>query len=55
MTHDDLRERLRALGIASIEEVRIAYIESDGDISALTYRETDRSRAAAVEERKKTE
>jgi len=36
--------------------VRIAYIESDGDISALTYRESDRHRAAAAaEEEKKSE
>ncbi len=35
--------------------VRVAYIESDGDISALTYRETDRHRAAAAEEAEKAE
>ena len=55
MTHDDLIERLRARGIAGVEEVRVAYIESDGDISALTCRETDRRQAAAAEEEKKTE
>jgi uncharacterized membrane protein YcaP (DUF421 family) len=56
MTRDELVERLRARGIGGIEEVRIAYIESDGDISALTYRETERHRAAAAaEEEKKTE
>jgi uncharacterized membrane protein YcaP (DUF421 family) len=56
MTHDELVERLRARGIGGVEEVRIAYIESDGDISALTYRETDRHRrAASAEEEKKTE
>lgn len=55
MTHDDLIERLRARGIAGVGEVRVAYIESDGDISALTYRETDRRQAAAAEEEKKTE
>ena len=32
---NDLIERFR--GIAGVEEVRVAYIESDGDISALTY------------------
>ncbi len=45
MTHDDLIERLR---VSPVEEVRVAYIESDGDISALT----DRHRAAAAEEKK---
>ncbi|MDV2481950.1 DUF421 domain-containing protein [Methanoculleus sp. Wushi-C6] len=53
MTRDELVERLRARGIGGIEEVRIAYIESDGDISALTYRETDRYRAAAAAEEDK--
>ena len=56
MTHDDLIERLRARGIGGVEEVRVAYIESDGDISALTYPETDRyRRAASAAEEKKTE
>ncbi len=55
MTRDDLVERLRAKGIGGIEEVRIAYIESDGDISALTYRGTDRHRPAAAEEEEKAE
>jgi len=35
MTRDDLIERLRAKGIDGVEGVRVAYIESDGDISAL--------------------
>lgn len=55
MTREELVERLRARGIGGIEEVRVAYIESDGDISALTYRESDRHRAAAAEEVKKAE
>ncbi|KUG21244.1 MAG: DUF421 domain-containing protein [Methanomicrobiaceae archaeon] len=55
MTHDELVERLRARGIGGIEEVRVAYIESDGDISALTYRESDRHQAAAAEEAKRVE
>ena len=56
MTRDDLIERLRARGIDGIEKVRVAYIESDGDISALTYPETDRyRRAASAAEEKKTE
>ncbi len=47
---------LRARGIDGIEKVRVAYIESDGDISALTYRESGRHQAAAAaEEEKKTE
>ncbi|WP_292730871.1 hypothetical protein [Methanoculleus sp.] len=41
---------LRAKGIGGVEEVRIACIENDGDISALTCRETDRYRAAASAE-----
>jgi len=55
MTRDDLVERLRARGIDGVEEVRVAYIESDGDVSALTYRETYRHRAAAAEEAEKAE
>lgn len=43
---------LRSRGIAGIEEVRIACIESNGGISALTYRETERHRAAAAGEKK---
>ena len=34
---NDLIERFRLRGIAGVEEVRVAYIESDGDLSALTY------------------
>lgn len=55
MTHDELLERLRARGIGGVEEVQVAYIESDGDISALTYRESDRHRAAAAAEADKAE
>ena len=44
-----------AHGVSTVEKVRIACIESDGGISALTNRETDRHRAAAAGEEKKTE
>ena len=58
MTRDDLIERLRAKGIDGVDEVRVAYIESDGDISALPCRESDlrriRQAAAAEEEMKNT-
>ncbi len=47
--------KLRSRGIDGVEKVRIACIESDGGISALTNRETDRHRAAAAGEEKKTE
>lgn len=58
MTRDDLIERLRAKGIAGVDEVRVAYIESDGDISALPYQESVlrriRQATAAEEEMKNT-
>jgi uncharacterized membrane protein YcaP (DUF421 family) len=58
MTHEELNERLRAKGIDGPEMVRVGYIESDGDISALLYREDERHRivqAAASAEAKRAE
>lgn len=47
---------LRARGIDGIEGVRVAYTESNGDISVLTYKENRQRRAAAAAgEEKKTE
>jgi uncharacterized membrane protein YcaP (DUF421 family) len=37
MTKDDLMEGLREQGVERIEEVREAYLESDGTISVLKY------------------
>ncbi len=37
MTVDDLVEALRVKGIDGIERVRMSYIESDGEISALLF------------------
>jgi len=56
MTHDDLAERLRAKGIAGVQQVRVAYIENDVDISALTCPESDRHqvrRASAAKKRQR--
>lgn len=63
MTRDDLIERLALFECSSpghpvhrtpareIETVRVAYIENDGDISALTYPESRQHQAAAEGEK----
>ncbi|MBL8541407.1 MAG: DUF421 domain-containing protein [Betaproteobacteria bacterium] len=37
ITEDELRAQLREHGVASLSEVRAAYMESDGAMSVLTY------------------
>ncbi len=39
ITRDDIDSTLRVKGIDAIEKVRLGYLEDDGEISALLYRE----------------
>ena len=57
ITRDDIDATLRAKGIDAIEKVRIGYLEDDGEISALLYRDPDGNEQIAFEEahRKKSQ
>jgi uncharacterized membrane protein YcaP (DUF421 family) len=44
MTREDLREALRTKGIERFEDVKVSYMESDGEISAILYRPDERQR-----------
>lgn len=46
MTLDDIESSLRTKGIDSIERVRLGYLEEDGEISALLYRENNGEQTA---------
>ena len=42
ITVDELRAKLREHGVADLAEVKVAHLESDGEISVLTARRRDR-------------
>ena len=42
LTKDDLESKLRQQGIESLDEVKRAYLEGDGEVSVIRYKEGER-------------
>jgi uncharacterized membrane protein YcaP (DUF421 family) len=45
LSMEDLQGQLRQQGIESVREVKRAYLESDGQLSVITYQDSPRSGA----------
>ncbi len=50
ITRDEIDASLRVKGIDAIEKVRLGYLEDDGEISALLYRDPERNEQIALQE-----
>jgi uncharacterized membrane protein YcaP (DUF421 family) len=50
ITHNDLMEKLREQGVESVREVRIARLESDGNLSVFTFENAERRAGKAPDQ-----